>query len=884
MKGKTVTIPQKTTISKSVIYFLFYLAAMFFSFKALGQSDALEKNFIDPPAASKPSVWWFWGESVTTDHGITKDLEALKRVGFGGVVLYEQVFADNPGALKSLSPEWLARVRFAAAECARLGLRFEVNASNGYVAGGPWITPELGMQRLVSSETIIEGGRYLSVKLPQPPTKLNFYKDVAVLAFPSVKGQVLPLPAITSSPQIEGLSAMFNTAEPTRVQIKPAPANGHTFINLDYGKMVSVRSIMYALRPSSKALIIATQVPGNWSKDFYGEAMKPILPIGELEASPDNVHWRVIRQLPGRGYQFENWDRQTLSFPAVNARYFRLNLHDWGHNDRSKDDNLLIGSISLQGAAKIDQWEVKSGNTNDFSDPDQTPAYTNGEVVDYKKIINLTSLVNKDGQLNWNAPPGSWTILRLGHTPTGVKTKHGRPEALGLECDKLSANAAKVQFTNYVGRILKEVRTVPGAALAGVNMDSAEHGSQNWTEDFPAEFLKLCGYDVLRFLPAMAGYVVGSREKSDKFLFDIRRTIATLMADKYYGAFQKLCHDEGMTFMAEAPGIATCMPSDNIASKGRTDIPMGEFWMTQRDGTIDCKEAASAAHVYGKPIVAAESFTGSMADMTLSKMKPFADAALVQGINRFVVLAYMHQPWDDRKPGVTEDRFYLPYQRHNTWWEYSSGFWNTLARSSQMMQTGTPVMDLLYHLGNDAPLKIATWRMRPVPPVGYDYDVCSDEVLLRASVKNGRIVLPGGMSYSVLVLSGGNRITLAAARRLKILVNSGAIVIGPQKPIGSSSLIDGSAGDKEVRAIADALWGPGKQGPVGQHLSGRGKVVWGYTPAQVLAKLNLTKDFEAIPSGVETDILYTHRRSGNDDIYLLLIIVRKQWHLPGFFA
>jgi hypothetical protein len=324
--------------------------------------------------------------------------------------------------------------------------------------------------------------------------------------------------------------------------------------------------------------------------------------------------------------------------------------------------------------------------------------------------------------------------------------------------------------------------------------------------------------------------------------------------------------------MAQAPGIATCMPSDNIQAKGRTDIPMGEFWMSQEDGTIDCKEAAAAAHVYGRRIVAAESFTGSMADVSPARMKPLADAALAQGVNRFVVLAYVHQPWDDKKPGVTEDRFYLPYQRHNTWWDYSTGFWNTLSRSSQMMQTGSPVIDILYHLGNDAPLKIATWRMRPIPPNGYDYDVCGDEVLLQASVKNGRIVLPGGMNYSVLVLAGGNHMTLAATKHLQLLVKNGATIIGPDKPLGSPSLADGASGDREIRSIADALWGK-KESKISQDTS----------LEKLLSGLQVMKDFEAISSKKAAAILYAHRSSGKDEIYFLANHSNEPMAFTGVF-
>ena len=829
-------------------------------------ADALVQSFLAPPVAAKPAVWWFWGESVTTDHGITQDLEALRRVGFGGVVVYEQMFTDSPDALKSLSPEWRARLRFAAAECARLGLTLEVNVSDGYVAGGPWITPALGMQRLVASEMDIEGGRDIAVTLPKPPVVLDYFRDVAVLAFPTPAGgekSAAAKPVIASVPAGIDLKSFFSTNGRMKARIAP-PANGEpVLIQLDYGRPFTARSLTYSSHSSLKALVIATQVPTSWADDFLGQGMKPIPPLGTLEASDDGRAWRTVCVVPAFGFQHDSWTQRTVGFPATAARFFRLKLDIPG-------DGLAIGGVALRGAARIDQWESKSGNIVDFSNPDHTPDYAGGEVIDPAKILDLTKNLDADGKLTWSAPPGHWTILRLGHTPTGAKTKHGRPENMGLECDKLSAAATAVQFSNYVGVILREVRSVPGAKLAGINIDSAEHGSQNWTADFEAQFAKRRGYALRPFLPAMMGYVVGSRAQSDKILFDVRRTIADLMSDEYFGTFKNLCHAEGMTSMAEAPGIATCLPSDNIQAKGRTDIPMGEFWMSQPDGTIDCKETAIAAHVYGYPVAAAEAFTGSRGDAHPGMMKPFADAALALGINRFVVLAYVHQPWDNRWPGVTQERFYVPYQRQNTWWEDSGGFWTSLARSSQLMRQGHAVADILYHLGDDTPLKIATARLRPVPPAGYDYDVCGDEVLIqRASVQAGRIVLPDGMSYRLLVLAGGNQMSLAAAKKLRSLIQDGATVLGPVKPVGSPTWTDGIAGDEAVRKIADELWGSDPLPTAGEKTTGTGRLLWGVTPAQALATLATPRDFEIVRSRAVTNVLFAHRRTADSDIYFV---------------
>jgi hypothetical protein len=234
---------------------------------SVAATDDFKTQFVTPPAEARPTIWWFWGESITTEHGITQDLEALQRVGFGGVVLYEQVFCNAPDALKSLSPERLARVRFAAAECHRLGLSFEINAGPGFVAGGPWITPALGMQRLVASESRVEGGHRLDLKLPQPPTKLDYYRDVAVLAYPSPideknSGELAPRQR-TSEPGNIDLNSLFDVRHPTRVRIAPPPNHAPMLIQLDYGKAATVRSLTYSLRPNAKALVIATQVPAG---------------------------------------------------------------------------------------------------------------------------------------------------------------------------------------------------------------------------------------------------------------------------------------------------------------------------------------------------------------------------------------------------------------------------------------------------------------------------------------------------------------------------------------------------------------------------------------------------------------------------------------------
>lgn len=141
------------------------------------------EEFRNPEDSTRTKVWWFHGETETTREGITADLEAYRRAGVGGVVYYDQVHGSGEGALDAFSPEWWEMLKFSAAEARRLSLSFEINISNGYVAGGPWITEESGMQRLCSSETSVKGGRTLKLTLPRPNEK-GWFKDIAVLAFP----------------------------------------------------------------------------------------------------------------------------------------------------------------------------------------------------------------------------------------------------------------------------------------------------------------------------------------------------------------------------------------------------------------------------------------------------------------------------------------------------------------------------------------------------------------------------------------------------------------------------------------------------------------------------------------------------------------------------
>lgn len=219
--------------------------------------------------------------------------------------------------------------------------------------------------------------------------------------------------------------------------------------------------------------------------------------------------------------------------------------------------------------------------------------------------------------LCWNAPKGKWLIMRFAQVPTGGSIKHGRKNLLGLECDKMSVQAAEIQFSNYFKPILDTIRA-SGATVSGMAMDSHEAGAQNWTDNFLTEFESRRGYSLFSYLPVLWGRVVESTEVSTKVLYDVRRTIADLIADNYYATFQRLCSKEGVKFTAQATGNALCIVSDPIQAKSKVEIPQGEFWILHPDGNYDIKECSSSAHLYGKHIASGEAFTGALYNHTLS--------------------------------------------------------------------------------------------------------------------------------------------------------------------------------------------------------------------------------------------------------------------------
>lgn len=819
--------------------------------------------------SARTKTWWFHGETETTKEGITADLEAFKNAGVGGVVYYDQSHGDAVDALPGFSPEWWSMLRFSAEEAERIGLSFEMNISNGFVAGGVWIPDSLSMKRLAATETIVLGNRKIKEKLQKPTNKYDFSKDVAVLAFPipMESSSTLTHPFKVSS-NLEKLD-LENIFDPQSNKLTLIPTNKKgesVYINLEFEEEFIARNISYEVRPRGKATTSATNVPGPPQETFVGTGYRVLPDLGQLEVSNDGVNYQFVCDLKPIYRAHENWKQKTISFPSVKGKYFRLNLHDWWE-DEDVHPNTQLGSVVLSSSAKVDQWEEKAAFYSEYIEQDHTPEYGKAEVIDLSSVLDITDKLDEEGYIHWDVPKGNWKIMRFSYVLTGGMSKHGRKNLLGRECDKLSAEAAEFHWNSYVGRVIDSLTVSNSRNLMGIVMDSHEAGSQNWTDNFINEFIERRGYDPKLFLPAMMGYVIDDVRTSTGFLFDVRRNIADMIADNYYGTFNQLCKKNNLTFTAQATGNALCIVADPIQAKSKVSKPQGEFWPLQPDGNYDIKECSSAAHLYNKQIASAEAYTDAKYYHSLADLKSLADYAYAFGINEFVICASAYQPWIGKYPGNTGGGRHYCINRNNTFWNYSNSFWDYQARSAYIMRKGKSKVDLCVYLGENAPVKILTYRLPDIPG-GFDFDAfTSDALFNRMSSKNGKIVLPDGVNYNIMILPRNGDITLDALKKIEQMIKDGITVYGSRPQISGS--YKDIASTNEYEDIVNKIWGKNTT-LEGRNNYGKGLVLWGMSLDDALRQSAITADVEMKTGNTkENKIYFAHRQLSDADIYFI---------------
>src|SRR5665213_2930047 len=512
-------------------------------------------------------------------------------------------------------------------------------------------------------------------------------------------------------------------------------------------------------------------------------------------------------------------------------------------------------------------------------------------MISKNQILDLTKQLQPDGTLNWKVPPGNWTVMRFGIRNNGAVTRPAPIQGLGFECDKFDTVALNNHLDHYVGRILTKIgitdKTTKGG-LKFLHMDSWEMGAQNWTGQFREEFIKRRGYDPLPFYPVYAGEIVGSKEMSERFLWDLRQTSQELVLDYHANQVKKYAHRHGLGLSIEPYDMN---PTADLELGSVADIPMCEFWSKGfgYNTSFSCMEAPSIAHIEGEPIVQAEAFTSEATEAWKQypgSMKDQGDWAFATGINRFFYHTFEHKPLNDSlQPGMTMGPYGVHWDRKQTWWPMVSAYHRYISRCQFILQKGKAVADILYLTPEGAPQIFlpppsALAGNDTIPDrKGYNFDGCSPVQLYAASVKDNKVVFPGGASYSLLVLPSVKTMTPALLEKIQSLISDGATVVG-MPPLKSPGLSGFPACDQKVQSIAKEIWGNTEVPAIKtEHTYGKGKVIWGgefaattdnslypsyELTAAILSKMSLPEDFKS--SG---PVRYTHRTTKDWDIYFV---------------
>jgi len=500
-------------------------------------------------------------------------------------------------------------------------------------------------------------------------------------------------------------------------------------------------------------------------------------------------------------------------------------------------------------------------------------------IPDLSDVVNLTGNF-KNGELIWTPPKGLWQVVRFVCSNNGQKLIAASPNSKGLFIDFLDPEATKFHFEYIFNKLGLPKGGDPHFPLKSLDDDSMElnEGIQ-WSTKFREYFQNHQGYDPVPWLPVLLGWTINNENESKRFQYDYRKAVSDLLIFSHYTTGTELCVKYGLTLTAEAGGPGhpiweTC-PVDALKALGNVGIPRGEFWLGNPRNIFLVKEIASAAHIYGKPYVDAESWTTwrRWRDGPFT-LKMLVDRAFCEGLNRITYHGFSHSPIEEGYPGRSYHAG-LDMNPKITWWPKARPFMDYLARCCHMLQQGLYVADVAYYYGDQAPNFWPYYHNVPEKPMipglgsGYEYDVVNTDVILnRMSVKEGRIFLPDGMSYSILVLPEKSDIPLEVLRKIEKLVQEGATVIGP-KPSDVPGYFDYKGKIKALHELAGKMWGECNGTTIKVNRYGKGKIVWGYSPQQWLEHELAGPDFICRNSELSSYFDFIHRHTKNTEIYFI---------------
>lgn len=744
-------------------------------------TSALVKSFQTPPKDARPQVWWHWMDGNVSKEGIRKDIEWMKRNGIGGFHQFDAGGVNMPRAAKVklpyLSDGWKDAFRFALNLADSLDMDVTIASAPGWSStGGTWVKPEDAIKKLEWRSIDTRGGK-ISVQLPDLYNVVGPYQDYhtdndRIKIEPYGKDlYVLAVRLPYSDKSMNALGAQVSKSEST--------------ISVEFRKPQTIKS-----------LTLKTMAMGDRPRTGKPECRNI------LECSDDGLKWRKVCDIEPTVLPY-----LTVNVPPTCAQFFRV-----------KGEKLE--SLELFTVMKINHSQELGGFgiIHDFWKY-HTP-YSK-DAIRTSDIIDLTGKMTADGKLECSLPAGRWRIYRFGWSITGKINHPASPEATGLEVDKLDPDAWMRYFRTYLDLYKDAADGMLGEkGIRYLLVDSYEAGAYTWTPKLAKEFKARRGYDLLPWLPVLAGEIIGSSQMSERFLWDWRRTLGELFCENYDRINEIINEYDLAGRYTESHEASRAYTGDGMDPKIKATIPMAAFWMENTptgsavpSAICDIRESASVSHIYGQRLVAAESFSvngdeGRAYTYCPENMKYIADVGLSAGVNRFVIHESASQPNDQYLPGLQLFRYGQWLHRNETWGEYAWVLTDYLARSSSMLQQGNSVADILLYYGED--LNITglyggqAFSSLPQVPDGYNYDFANPTVLRSGiKVENRTLVAPSGARYRVLWLDRNCEVmSLDILKKIKEFADAGVIICG-KEPKSCAGL---KADDRAFASIVDDIW------------------------------------------------------------------------------
>jgi len=807
---------------------------------------------------AKPKTWWHWLGGNVSKSGIEKDLAEMADKGLGGAQIFS-VYLDTRikgphktglGPVKFNSPEWFESFKFACETAKKHGIEIGIHNCDGWnLAGGPWMSVEQSMKKLVWTTQRVAGNENeQSLKLIHPQKIYDFYEEVVVLAFPATKPSKLKM-------HEEG---MF-TVKPATPESEYNPdslkgvldnkVGGYTLIKHDGKDLTKYCGLTFEFAQPFTADKFYMQYEQENPNNVF------------LESSDDGINFEKV--IPIKIHQ-----RRLFNFPARTAKYWRIvrymtpvqseaALQGW-----LKEYELHINKIEFLAPEEssiahttINEVHAKTAQTRlgIFRD---TPYDVDSKlIIDKKNILDISDKMSTDGTLTWTVPSGDWIIMRVGMTTNGSKAFPANPEGEGFEADKFDAEAMRHHFNSYNKKLIDTVGELAGKTFTVIETDSWEAACQNWTKNFPEQFQKINGYDLMPYLPVFLGEAVGSVQETENFLRDLAKTFNQIMSENYLGILGNLIRENGLKYEAET--VHYTIYKTPMLTYREADIPMTELWQNVRIpnkvdgvGIRACHEEVSTASFYGKKYVSCESLTGEQGNYSETPwiMKGAQDSILVAGLNMAMFVCFTHQP-DETYPGWQLNPYGSVLNRKLVCWPFYKVWFDYIARAQYAIQQGKERARILHLYSDEIPCEHERLGTSIFANNTHRFVITEGDGFRNfTKIKDGKLICPGRLEFDLLIMPSESSVELDTLEKVKEYLLSGGKVSAQSLPtIRFNPTLRGNEDDKaKWQALYKELYGDGSK----QKISiGKGTMLVGYTPDEAVQEFGIEPEFRATLDG-----------------------------------